>query len=351
MSPIPLVLTLLFAQSVNPELSQLVETGMKAKVAGDFDGAIRAFRRLSELAPELAAAHANLGAVYFEKRDYAESIGPLRRALSLRPDLIGSEAMLGTALLAIGDASASIAHLENAGIGDLLGVALLEVGRPREALDRLEAALLQHPGDPDLLYYLSQAHGRLAKSVFDRLRAQPGGTARAQQMLGEATAAVGQRAEAEKHFAAALASRSDLRGVHFALGELALTGGDYSRAETEFRAEAVRSPAHAATAYKLGLVLMNRGETAQALAELTRAEKLASDMPETLLELGKALVLAGDVVAGEKRFRRVLEVEDGSSLAEAAHLQLMQLYRKTGRGADAERERIALQRLRSRGTR
>ena len=59
MSPIPLVLTLLFAQSVNPELSQLVETGMKAKVAGDFDGAIRAFRRLSELAPELAAAHAN----------------------------------------------------------------------------------------------------------------------------------------------------------------------------------------------------------------------------------------------------------------------------------------------------
>lgn len=34
---------------------------------------------------------------------------------------------------------------------DLLGVALLETNRLREALDRLESALLKWPGDADLI--------------------------------------------------------------------------------------------------------------------------------------------------------------------------------------------------------
>lgn len=348
MFPATLLLTLLLAQGAAPDLRQLVEAGMKAKAAGDLDSAIRAFRQVAELAPDLAAAHANLGAVYFEKRAYAQAVAPLQRALSLRPDLTGSEAMLGTALLATGDAAAAVPHLEKVGTPDLLGVALLEAGRPRDAVEKLEAALLQRPNDPDLLYYLSQAHGRLSKDVFDRLRAQPAGAARTQQMLGEAMTASGNRAEAEKHFAAALAARPDLRGVHFALGELALAAGDYARAETEFQAETAMAPAHAASAYKLGHVLLNRGQTAKAITELTRAETLAPDMPETLLELGKALALAGDAAAAEKRLRRLLEIEDSSKLAEAARLQLMQIYRKLGRPADAERERKALQELRAR---
>ena len=48
-------------------------------------------------------------------------------------------------------------------------------------------------------------------------------------------------------------------------------------------------------AFKLGIVLMNRGEVRGALAEFERANALQPDMPETLVELGKATAAGGGV--------------------------------------------------------
>src|SRR5579872_2722131 len=113
-----------FALQGTPELKLHVEAGLKAKNAGDLDTAIVEFKRVAELAPEMAAAHVNLGAVYLAKKDYRDAIPPLRRALELNPDLPGAHGMLGTALLALGYAAESIPHLEQSGSDDLLGVAL-----------------------------------------------------------------------------------------------------------------------------------------------------------------------------------------------------------------------------------
>ena len=240
----------------------------------------------------------------------------------------------------------SIPHLEKAQDDALLGVALLESGREREAMDRLEAALLKQPGDPDLLYYLSQAHARLSKQAFQVLAERSPDSPRTRQMLGEARAAEGNRVAAEGHFRAALSLRPDLRGVHFALGEMYLSSGDYEKAEREFREEARLAPGFAPAALKLGVVLMNRGETRAAVAELRRADGLQPDMPETLLELGKATAASGETDTAEKLFRRVLDQEQTSVLAESAHFQLAQILRKQGRASDADREMKLFQEMR-----
>ena len=338
-------LALLLLQ-VSPELRQHVEAGLKAKAGGDLDTAIREFQRVAELAPGLAASHVNLGAVYYEKKDYAQAIPPLKKALELNPDLPGAQGMLGAALLAQGYAAEAIPHLEKGQLEHLLGVALLEAGRPRDAVDRLETALQKSPGDEDLLYYLSQAHARLSRQLFDKMRSEKPSSPRTQQMIGEAMAAAGNRVEAEKHLHSALDVRPDLRGVHFALGELHLESGDYEKAETEFRAEVALTPASAAAAYKLGLVLLRRGQTTEALSHLKRADQLMPGMPETQLELGKALLASGDDAGAEAAFRKVLEVESTSQLAQAAHFQLAQIYRKQGRAADADRHLKLFQQLR-----
>ena len=91
---------------------------------------------------------------------------------------------------------------------------------------------------------------------------------------------------------------------------------------------------------------MNRGETRAAVAELRRADALQPDMPETLLELGKALAASGETDAAEKLFRRVLDQEQTSSLAESAHFQLAQIYRKQGRIPDVDREMKLFQEMR-----
>lgn len=334
------------AFQVTPELRQHVEAGLKAKTAGDLVTAAHEFELAAQLAPGLAAAQVNLGAVYLEKKDYAAAIPPLRKALELNPDLPGAHGMLGAALLAQGFADESISHLEKAQANDLLGVALLESGRVREAIDPLESALQKRPDDPDLLYYLSRAHEQLSKQLLNRLRDTGPESARKQQILGDVAAQAGNREAAERHFRAALELRPDLRGIHYAIGELYLASGDYEHAESEFRAEVQRSPGSAAAAYKLGLILLNRGQVRDAVVELTRANTLEPDMPETFLSLGKAMAATGDTAGAEKLLRRVLEHEQTSGLAETAHFQLAQIYRKLGRSSDADNEMKLFQKLR-----
>ncbi|MCC7155899.1 MAG: tetratricopeptide repeat protein [Bryobacterales bacterium] len=345
---IAVAVLLLAWQQVTPELRGHVEAGLKAKAAGDLETAVREFRRVVELAPALPAAYVNLGAVLFQEKDYAGAIPPLRKALELTPDLPGASEMLGASLLAQGYAADAIPHLEKAQADDLLGVALLEAGRERDAVERLEAALQKRPGDPDLLYYLAQAHGRLARMAVEGLRASHPDSARTAQLSGEAAAAAGNREVAEKQFRTALEKRPDLRGVHYSIGELYLASGDYEKAEPEFREEVRMAPGSAAAAYKLGLVLLNRGNAKDAALELQRADTLSPGMPETLLELGKAQFATGDSSGAEKAFLQVLRAEKETRLAEAAHFHLSQLYRAQGRTAEAERETKAFQDLKRR---
>lgn len=340
-------LIVLVCFQISPELRQAVDAGLKAKQSGDLETAVREFQKVVKLAPNLAAAHMNLGAVYHDKQDFTNAIPSLRRALELNPDLPGARGMLGASLLAQGYAADAIPHLEKTQSNELLGVALLEAGREREAVDRLEAALVAKPNDPDLLYYLAQAHARLTKQVFDKVVTGTDDSPRQHQMLAEAHAAAGRRELAVKEFAIALSLRPALRGVHLALGELALEAGDFETAAKEFGEETKLAPGSAVAAYKFGLVLLNRGDTSAALRELRRSNTLKADMPETLLELGKAELAGGSPPAAEKLLLRLLEVESGTVQAEAAHFQLSQVYRRLGRATDAEREAKLFRELRS----
>lgn len=340
-------LSFVVALQVTTELRQHVDAGLKAKAAGDLDAALREFQRVTELAPDLAAAHVNLGAVYFARKDYGEAARSLGRALQLNPDLPGAAGMLGAALLAQGYAAESIPHLEKAEANDLLGVALLESGRVSEAIERLQAAFQKRPNDEDVLYYLGRAHGLRSRQLLERLQESSPDSARTQQVLGETMAASGNREGAEKRFRAALALRPDLRGVHAILGEIFLESGEYENAEREFRAEAQMVPGSALAAYRLGQVLLNRGQIQEAIAELRRSDKLQPETPETLLELGKGLTIAGELADAEKLLRKVLDAEKTSRLAESAHFQLAELYRRLGRSADADREISLFKELRA----
>jgi hypothetical protein len=69
-------------------------------------------------------------------------------------------------------------------------------------------------------------------------------------------------------------------------------------------------------------------------------------MPETLLELGKATAAVGEFASAETLLQKVVEQEQASRLAESAHFQLAQIYRRLGRPADADREMKRFQELR-----
>ncbi|MBV9032957.1 MAG: tetratricopeptide repeat protein [Acidobacteriaceae bacterium] len=340
----------LAGQAVSPEAAQHIRAGMEAKQQGRLQDAIKEFKVVTELAPDVAAAFVNLGAANLENHDYGGAIPPLKRALELNPDLIGAHQMLGYALLAQGYAAEALPDLEKAGLPDAIGIADLKLGKLPEAVANLQAALAKRPNDPDLLYYLGRASGLLSKQTFDILQSAYPDSARAHQALGENLAVLKRVPEAEKEYREALRLRPDTPGIHLALGGLYAAASQWPQAEEEFRGEAKIQPGDAETAYRLGSAYLETGKAAEAVRELQRADQLRPGMPETLYALGKALAANGDAGGAERAWKSLLAIEKQGELAAQAHFGLAGLYRKGGKAAEAARETQEFQRLRNGAT-
>jgi tetratricopeptide (TPR) repeat protein len=307
------------------------------------------------------------------------------------------EGALGDKLLSQGFAAQAIPHLEAAGHTCLLGVALMQVNRLPEALHKLLAAYAGRPDDPEVLFYLGECSGSLMQQSFNRLlklhpdspRARqleaPGGPADAsalakalaaydehpddpeamfqlgavsrnmmqlvfkQLMSAHATSArarelqarmllgQGRGADAEPVFRKALESDPQLAGVHLALGRiLEEERGDLDGAEAEYRAEVRLRPGNSEAAWRLGSVLLKKGQGKEALTHLQQSDKLKPDMLETLLDLGAAYQAENQIGEAEKAYRRLVAIDDGDELAAAAHLRLSQICRKLGRVQEAD---------------
>jgi tetratricopeptide (TPR) repeat protein len=332
-------------QSVSPEAIEHVKAGMAAQQQGHMEIAIKEFKKVTELAPELPAAFVNLGAAYLQNHQYEAAIPALKKSLELKPDLPGAEQMLGYALLMQGYPSEAIPYLERAHALDVLGIAQVRVGKFNEAIANLTAGLAKHPNDPELLYYLGRAAGLLSKDANDTLQERFPDSARAHQALAENYAVLRQIPEAEQNFRAAINAQPDARGIHLALGQLYARVPDWAKAEVEFRAETRLQPGDAESAYWLGNALLQEGKAKEARTELERADRLRPGMPETLYALGKADSLEGNPAGAEAAWAKLVSIENSGSLAAQTHFALAALYRKQGKTSDAAREMQEYKRL------
>ncbi len=332
-------------QSVSPEGAQHMQAGVEAQKQGQFDVAIKEFRKATQSDPNLAEAFLDLGEVYLETRDYGAAVTTLKRALELSPELDAAHLQLGFALLAQGYAEESIPHLERAHAVAALGIAQMETGRFETAVTNLSAAVAEQPGDPDLLYYLGRASGLLSKRSIDALVTLYPDSPRAHQAMGANYFVLRQMPQAEKEYLAALQQRPELPGLHFELGMVYTGAADFTKAEEAFRYETKLRPGSAEAAYRLGATLLQEGKGKEARAELERSDHLQPDMPETLYSLGKAASLEGNSALAEKSWTRLLSIERDSSLAAQAHFGLAALYRKAGNAAKAQHEMQEYQKL------
>ncbi len=340
------LLLLWFAsQTLSPEAVQHMQAGIAADKQRQFDVAVTEYRKVTELEPAYADGFISLGQAYMEKRDFGSAIAPLKHALEVNTDSAPAHQLLGYALLAQGYAAEAIPHLERVQDKTALGIAQIQTGQLTEAVTNLQAALAEHPNDPDILYYLGRASGLLSKQSIDTLLAAYPDSARAHQAMGENYFVLRNMPDAEKEYSEALRLRPDVPEVHLELGEVYAGAFKWDKAEEEFRAQAKLQPGNAEAAYRLGAALLEQGKAHEARAELLRANKLMPDMPETLYSLGKAASLEGDAAAAEKEWTKLLAIEKDSSLAAQAHFGLAGLYRKQGKTAAAKHEIEEFQRL------
>ena len=325
--------------------AQHMQAGVDAHKQGHYDVAIQEFRKATETDPDLAEAFLDLGQVLAETHDYPGAIAVLKRALELKPDLDAAHLQLGYALLQQGYADEAIPHLERVHALAALGIAQIETGRYEAAVANLSAALAEHPGNQDLLYYLGRASGLLSKRSIDTLVSTYPDSARAHQAMGENYYVLRQMPQAEKEFAEALRQRPDIPGLQLELGLVYAGAGQWAKAEEAFRAETKLQPGNPEAAYRLGDALLQEGKPVEAIKELQRTNSLQPDMPETLYSLGKAASQQGDLALAEKSWTRLLAIEKDTALAAQTHFALATLYRKTGNTEKAKREMQEYQRL------
>jgi len=325
-------------QFSTPEALQHFQAGAEAEKSGHFSAAIVEFQKVTELEPTAATGFVRLGQAYLENSDFGGAIPPLNQALKLDPDLAAAHQLLGYALLAQGYAAQAVPHLEKSDDIAALGIAQLEAGQLADAAAHLQTALAKRPNDPDLLYYFGRVSGLLSKQSMDMLIAAYPDSARTHQAMAENYYILRQMPQAEKEFQEAIRLRPDLPKIHLELGLVYAGASQWPKAEEAFRAETKLQPGNAEAAYRLGNALLQQGKAREARAELERSNTLLPEMPETLYSLGKADALDGDAASAEKAWRKLIELENGSSLAAQAHFALAGLYRKQGKPEQAARE-------------
>jgi tetratricopeptide (TPR) repeat protein len=324
-------------QVLPAEVLTLVQSGLESENRGDFAEAIAKFSKAAELAPSSPIVFLRLGDAYIKNRDYAGAIPPLRHASDLSPDSPPIHQLLGYALLAEGYASQAIPHLQAVREYGALGIAQLQAGQPDQAVTNLQLALGKNPDDPDLLYYLSRASTALSSQSTAKLLSVFPDNARGHQARGQKYFALKMLPEASREYESALAKRPDLPGLRLELGQIYAAGGEWEKAEEQFRLETKLQPGNPEAAYRLADALLQQGKMKEAAEELQRSNVLRPDMPETLYALGRATALS-DPSSAVHALVRVTELEKNTALAAQAYFALSGIHRKQGKTELAARE-------------
>jgi predicted TPR repeat methyltransferase len=230
--------------------------GRALAAAGDIGGARSAFDAALDADPAFAPAHLQAATLAETVGDLGAARDHLAAAMRHRPtdgallaSLARLQALTGQADTAIATARRAVvvAGAGHAAAHAALGLALMEAGRPEDALVPLERAAALAPADPDIARDLGAARmlaGDLAgaEATFRALLARTADDADGWNNLGAVVRAAGRRDEAAAAFRTALAHRPDHPRAGINLAGVLTDMGDADGARAALTAVLARTP-------------------------------------------------------------------------------------------------------------
>ena len=179
---------------------------------GSSDAAIRELKQILAIDPRAAEAHLLLGLAYRAQGSHdfvGEAVAEFRQALALNPSLVPARVYLAQAYV--------------------------DLGRPTRAREELEAALLQMPGNPQVMALLGNVERQLknprrALELIGQALAADQSFAQARYYLGLTLRDLGRRDEAIREFERVKQSGAKVADVYLELGAAYAEAGRFEEA-------------------------------------------------------------------------------------------------------------------------
>jgi predicted TPR repeat methyltransferase len=258
-------------------IAELHDLAGRCYQAGDAAQAKNLLKQILALAPEDAAAHANLGLILHADGESTQAIAAYQKAIDLEP---------------------SHFHLHF-----LLGSARKELGQLDDAVVAFNMALKLNPDAVNVLFELG--------SIYFQ-----------QEMTDEAAAC----------FHAILARDPHHGAAHYNLGLLAYTLGQFDEAAAQYTQALQENPADADTLFNLALTRGQQNKPAEAAAFFEQALAVNPDDPAINFNLGSVYKELHKPELAIACLKKVVAVNPDHG---AAHTNLGTLYHMQGRTAEA----------------
>jgi tetratricopeptide (TPR) repeat protein len=149
-----------------------------------------------------------------------------------------------------------------------------------------------------------------------------------------------------REYSKAIDKNRNAINLHYRLGRAILLQSHEpaarDRARKQFEAELALNPSDAAAEFQVGQILIVQQKTQEAAPHFERALELRPDFVEALVAVGKLRTEAKRYKESIQLFERAVKLQP---LSDVAHYNLMIAYRNAGRTADAQREKVQIEKL------
>jgi len=168
------------------------------------------------------------------------------------------------------------------------------------------------PEDPQVLYMTSQVFLEIAERASQELAMSFPASYQARELQAETLESQGNWAEAAIIYKKILEEHPKLRGIHYRLGQAALSRHESATAaedaKKEFEQELAIDPVNAAAEYWLGELAHRDGQWDDAISHFISAAKIDSNFKDALLALGMTLISAGRFAEAVPQLERYIKM-------------------------------------------
>jgi tetratricopeptide (TPR) repeat protein len=339
----------------NPAITERFRQATEAMRAGNLDQAGDAFVSIVKDAPRFAEAYLNLGLVREDQGRYQDAITNFQTALQLKPRLRGANLFLGVAEYRSNQLDAAIAAMrketgaypKDANAWMWLGVVELEKGNGEDATEALDKAAKLAPQNVDILYHRGRAHLFVSNESYARMFKADPKSWRVRQLLAEAAAAAERHIDAIAEYQAAIKLAPNEPRLHEELGTEYRLAGKLQEAEQAYLKELELDPRNATAQYKLGVLVVEKGDPARGKSLIQAALHVKPDLQNSDYNLGRAEAQLGNYGAAAAYFERATSAAGSDpDIILQSWYQLGTVYRRLHRTDDAEKAMASFQKLR-----